>query len=107
MKTKEDVYKRLILLYELGVQFVLKHSLYLPNVSFEFTRFPTSNIYPPADRIEVVLYADDTFDNMCNRIDQFLKERQNFLATYATEDFKSLLDKNGLAEYFGKKQSQL
>ena len=110
MKTKEEVYEKMLELHEIGVTLTLKHSKYIPEISLEFTTFPT-----PEDQgiikgrllpIEVVFYANETYDDICDRIDRFLKHRQDFLNQHATDDFKSLLDSKGLVEYFRNREKK-
>lgn len=109
MKTKEEVFEKMLDLHKIGVTLTLKHSVYIPDVSFEFTKFPT-----PEDKgiikrrlpIEVSIYANETYDDICDRIDRFLKYRQDFLDQFATDDFKSLLNNNGLIEYLKNRESK-
>ncbi len=111
MKTKEDVYKRMLELHNIGVSIIFKYSIYIPDVSFEFTEFPTvekgiirENIeFLP--KIRIMLYVNETYDIMCDRIDKFLQQRQDFLNNCATDDFKQLINYIGLAEYLRNKDT--
>lgn len=105
MKTKEDVYEKMLELHAIGVKITLKHSVYVPGQSFEFTELPTPE-QGVFKKLEVMLYVNETYDDMWHRMDKFLNYREAFLSHYATEDFKSLLDSKGMLKYITDKQNE-
>jgi hypothetical protein len=104
MKTKEEVYQKMLELYKIGVKTILKHSFYKPGISFEFTEFPTpeEDFGKKTHSFNLFFYVNDTYDDMYDRMCRFLDSRQEFLINNATNDFISLLNNDGLVEYMKK-----
>jgi len=104
MKTKEDVYQKMLELYKIGVKTILKHSFYKPSISFEFIEFPTpeEDLGKKTNSFNLYFYVNDTYDDMYDRMCRFLDSRQKFLTKFATNDFISLLNNDGLLEYMKK-----
>ena len=107
MKTKGDMYERILKLNEIGVRVTLKHSIYIHGVSFEFTTFSAKDqsVSGESSQFRIFFYLNERYDDMCDRIDRFLEQRQKFLDQYATDDFKTLLDYKNLSEYLKNKDN--